>query len=66
MNGYKNICITSGIGKNYYYKNKLGYHLDGMYMKKNIFSEYVIKYFIFIMFIYSIWRIKLLLNLWEE
>ena len=34
MNGYKNICITSGIGVSEYYKNKLGYHLDGMYMKK--------------------------------
>ena len=36
MNGYTNICITSGIGVREYYKNKLGYHLKGMYMRKNM------------------------------
>jgi ELP3 family radical SAM enzyme/protein acetyltransferase len=35
-NGYTNICITSGIGVREYYKNKLGYKLEGLYMKKNI------------------------------
>ena len=35
-NCYMNICITSGIGVREYYKNKLGYKLDGLYMKKNI------------------------------
>jgi len=40
MNGYSNLCITSGIGVREYYKNKLGYHLEGMYMKKNIVVQY--------------------------
>ena len=40
MNGYSNMCITSGIGVREYYKNKLGYHLEGMYMKKNIVVQY--------------------------
>ena len=35
-NGYTNMCITSGIGVREYYKNKLGYKLEGLYMKKNI------------------------------
>jgi hypothetical protein len=30
------MCITSGIGVREYYKNKLGYKLEGLYMKKNI------------------------------
>ena len=63
MNGYTNICITSGIGVREYYKNKLGYHLEGMYMRKNIINEYIIKYLIFIMFIYIIWKINQQLNL---
>ena len=37
QNGYTDVCITSGIGVREYYKNKLGYHLEGMYMKKNVF-----------------------------
>jgi ELP3 family radical SAM enzyme/protein acetyltransferase len=37
QNGYIDVCITSGIGVREYYKNKLGYHLEGMYMKKNVF-----------------------------
>jgi elongator complex protein 3 len=36
MHGYGEMCITSGVGVRQYYKNKLGYHLEGMYMKKNI------------------------------
>jgi ELP3 family radical SAM enzyme/protein acetyltransferase len=43
-NGYSDICITSGIGVREYYKNKLGYHLEGMYMKKNIIYPMLIKY----------------------
>ena len=42
-NGYSDICITSGIGVREYYKNKLGYHLEGMYMKKNIVYPLLIK-----------------------
>ena len=48
-NGYTNICITSGIGVRQYYKNKLGYHLEGMYMKKNIINYiYDIIFFILV------------------
>ena len=43
-NGYTDVCITSGIGVREYYKNKLGYHLEGMYMKKNIFYLILIKF----------------------
>ena len=42
-NGYTKICITSGIGVREYYKNKLGYRLEGLYMKKD-FNEYYILY----------------------
>ena len=41
--GYGEMCITSGIGVRQYYKNKLGYHLEGMYMKKNILLPFVFK-----------------------
>ena len=50
-NGYTNICITSGIGVRQYYKNKLGYHLEGLYMKKNIIKYYLYIYKIFIILI---------------
>ena len=50
-NGYSDICITSGIGVREYYKNKLGYHLEGMYMKKNIFYPILIKFAFIIGFI---------------
>ena len=46
MNGYHNICITSGVGVRQYYKNKLGYHLEGLYMKKNLRIFYIIYIFI--------------------
>ena len=42
-NGYGEMCITSGIGVRQYYKNKLGYHLEGMYMKKNILLPIIFK-----------------------
>ena len=45
LNGYTHICITSGIGVREYYKNKLGYHLEGMYMKKNILYDILCKIF---------------------
>ena len=50
-NGYTNICITSGIGVRQYYKNKLGYHLEGMYMKKNIINHYIYNVMFFILVI---------------
>ena len=50
-NGYSDICITSGIGVREYYKNKLGYHLEGMYMKKNIVYPMLIKFAFVISFI---------------
>ena len=46
MNGYNNICITSGVGVREYYKNKLGYHLEGLYMKKNLRIFYILYIFI--------------------
>ena len=42
-NGYSNLCITSGIGVREYYKKKLGYHLQGMYMKKNILIPFLLR-----------------------
>ena len=49
-NGYSNLCITSGIGVREYYKKKLGYHLEGMYMKKNIFIPFLFRIiFIFLL-----------------
>ena len=34
-NGYKKLAVISGIGVREYYK-KLGYHLDGTYMLKDL------------------------------
>ena len=42
-NGYSNLCITSGIGVREYYRKKLGYHLEGMYMKKNILIPFLFR-----------------------
>ena len=47
-NGYIDVCITSGIGVREYYKNKLGYHLEGLYMKKNILFPELFKVLLFI------------------
>ena len=52
-NGYIEMCITSGIGVREYYKNKLGYKLEGLYMKKNILFP-VIQAFILGLFIFTI------------
>jgi ELP3 family radical SAM enzyme/protein acetyltransferase len=48
-NGYIDMCITSGIGVREYYKNKLGYNLDGMYMKKNILLPKLFNLFIILL-----------------
>jgi len=56
-NGYGEICITSGIGVRQYYKNKLGYHLEGMYMKKNILIPFLFKVFIMIIILNLIYII---------
>lgn len=45
-NGYTKICITSGVGVREYYKNKLGYHLEGLYMKKDLKKFYILYIFI--------------------
>lgn len=34
--GYKKMAVISGIGVREYYKNKLGYHLEGTYMVKGL------------------------------
>ena len=44
-NGYTHVCITSGIGVRRYYQDKLGYKLEGLFMKKNILNEYLIYLF---------------------
>jgi len=41
-NGYTKICITSGVGVREYYKNKLGYKLVGLYMKKDLNVYYIL------------------------
>ena len=41
-NGYHSVCITSGIGVREYYRKKLGYKLEGLFMKKNIWVKYII------------------------
>ena len=41
LNGFEEIAITSGIGVRNYYRNKLGYELDGLYMKKNLILIYL-------------------------
>ena len=57
--GYGEMCITSGIGVRQYYKNKLGYHLEGMYMKKNIITPYIFKVLFSIIVIGFLWVIYL-------
>ena len=60
-NGYKDICITSGIGVREYYKNKLEYKLDGMYMKKDMIQLFCMKMSIIIfMILFYIYYIKIL------
>jgi len=58
QNGFIDVCITSGIGVREYYKNKLGYHLEGMYMKKNVFIpilfQTILLINLIILFTYSI------------
>ena len=56
-NGYQDLCITSGIGVREYYKNKLGYHLDGLYMKKNILLPVLLKCHILIVMFLSFYCI---------
>ena len=57
--GYSEMCITSGIGVRQYYKNKLGYHLEGMYMKKNILLPIIFKVLFSIIVIGFLWVIYL-------
>ena len=58
QNGFIDVCITSGIGVREYYKNKLGYHLEGLYMKKNvllpILYQTILLINLIILFTYSI------------
>ena len=39
-NRYTHVCVTSGIGVRRYYQDKLGYNLEGLFMKKNILYQY--------------------------
>ena len=59
--GYGEMCITSGIGVRQYYKNKLGYHLEGMYMKKNIILPIIFKvlFSVIIMGIFFVLLVKI-------
>jgi ELP3 family radical SAM enzyme/protein acetyltransferase len=60
--GYINICITSGIGVQGYYKNKLGYHLDGLYMKKNIvkYKSFSIIILFILIYIYNVLNLDII------
>lgn len=57
-NGYTKICITSGVGVREYYKNKLGYKLVGLYMKKDL-NEYYILYILILQILCLIYLLVL-------
>ena len=54
LNGFEEIAITSGIGVRNYYRNKLGYELDGLYMKKNLILTYFPMILVVILIIWMI------------
>jgi ELP3 family radical SAM enzyme/protein acetyltransferase len=48
-NGYNKISIISGVGVREYYKNKLGYKLNGTYMEKKLYNIFHIIIFTIIL-----------------